>query len=548
MLSELEISNFAIIEQQSVSFGPGLNVISGETGAGKSILLQALELILGGRARSDVIRAGAASCEVRAVFNLSQLSEESRLELPEIVEGDELLVTRSFSADGRSKVFINGHLGTLGVLEGITQRIVNVCGQGHFVRLLDPKYHLELVDGFADDLSLLGNYRTAFQEWSTAAQRLKEVEKNRSEGALKRAQLSEIVADLEAVKLAPGCRGELEGLVKKYSSSEELRSLSISLQEGLTEETGILSKLSQLGQAFAELRKLDQGSSEICDLFSSAKTELEELGRLIEGYQRGINVDEEELNRLRDVLAEVARLERKYRTNDVGLIELLDRSRQELAAIEDDNIVEELQLKVSQLFDKLKDLGGRLSEARLKAGKKLAKAVEVELSELAMAGARLGLKQEEVAYGQSGKDRLEILIATNKGEPLKPLRQVASGGELARVMLVLKKVLRDQTGVNVLVFDEVDSGVSGGVARAVGEKLKSLASHSQVLCITHLPQIASLADKHFLVEKLVGKRAVSRVREIDGEEQVEEIARMLAGYKVTNSSRESARELLNRKL
>ena len=544
MLSELEINNFAIIEQQAVTFGPGLNVISGETGAGKSILLQALELILGGRARNDLIRAGSSSCEVRAVFDLSRLSRAARGELPEIVEGEELLVTRIFSGDGRSKVFINGHLGTLAVLEGITQRLVNVCGQGHFVRLLEPRYHLELVDGFAEDAALLNSYKAAFDAWSNAERRLREIENSLADGARRRAQLSEVLEELEKVKLWPGCRLELEAKVKKLSSSEELRAISLSLSEAVGGEDGILTKLGSLGSTFGDLKKVDGDTAELCGLFASAKTELDELGRLLEAYHDTVNVDEEELARLREELAEVARLERRFRTNDAGLIELLERSRQELSLLQDDNIIETLRVEVQDLFTKVSELGERLSAERVRAGKQLAKAVELELAELAMTGAKLSLKQEGVEFGPNGKDKVEILIASNKGEPLRPLRQVASGGELSRVMLVLKKVLRDRTGVNVLVFDEVDSGVSGGVARAVGDKLKTLANYSQVLCITHLPQIASLADKHLLVEKVVGKRAVSEVREIQGEDRVEEIARMLAGYKVTESTRQSARELL----
>ena len=271
----------------------------------------------------------------------------------------------------------------------------------------------------------------------------------------------------------------------------------------------------------------------------------ESLETEVLSYLSSLSLDENKLLLLREELAEIARLERKYRCNDSGLIELLKTSKARLSTLADLNDGKELGKKLQTCREELQAIAHELSKRREISGNTLVKAVEKDLTSLSMPEAKIKVEIEEADFSESGCDLLEFLISTNKGEMFKPLRQIASGGELSRIMLVLKKNLKDRSGVNVLVFDEVDTGISGSVARAVGEKLKNLSAHSQVICITHLAQIASLADIHILVNKEVNDRTISLVKVLQGEEKVDEIARMLAGYEITDATRESAKELLS---
>lgn len=547
MLRELYIKNFAIIEEQCISFGPGLNVISGETGAGKSIILGALELALGGKAKPALIRSGEDGLEVSALLDLSELSENSLRELPEIAIGDELAVVRTLNAGGKGKIYINGRLASLAMLNDIMGRLVNICGQNQHVRLLDPKYHLELVDGFAGNEKILPRYRELYREFKRLEKVLSNFEEARQKREQHREDLLLLVEDLSSVEICPGIREQLENEVKRLANGERLIGAAHSITRLFDEDPGLYSSLREMGLQLVEIMKLDESAAALQELFEASKMNLEEFERELRRYASGIELNEELLTLKREHLARIASFERKYHTNDAGLVELLSRSKEELEELGKDSDETLLRKEHDSVFAELSDVASRLSSARKTAGDLIAKEVSKELSELNMKGASLDVVQIREALGPDGIDKLEILISTNKGEAMKALRDIASGGELSRILLVLKKILRDKSGVNVLVFDEVDSGVSGSVARAVGEKLLALADHSQVICITHLAQIASLAEHHLYVEKEVGKRTKSIVRELSAEERVEEVARMLAGHTITKASRESARELLNAK-
>ncbi|MDC0357916.1 DNA repair protein RecN [Oligoflexia bacterium] len=548
MLCELNISNFVIIENQTISFGDGLNVISGETGSGKSIVLQALELILGGRSKPRYIRKGADSWEIQALFRLDNIPRHIFDELPDIVRHDELVVSRSMNSAGRGKVYINGRLGTVSLLEEITRKIINICSQGQHVRLLDPKYHLELVDGFAGCREVLERYQDLYRDWKEADSYLQQLREKAEQNLLRRAELEFLVEELGAINLYPGVRQGLEAEVQKNSNAEALIRSANNISEQCNEESGLFANLGSIGSELGELEKVDgEGISEILELFHSAQAQLQELDGSLNDYVSKIDINEAKLEELRERLAELARLERKYKTDDEGLQKLLELAQAELVLFDNVENIDALAKEVEQKLAKAAQCAKELTRLRKAAARRLASSVQAELGELNMIDAQLSNTFEKCELGPKGQDRVEICIATNKGEPARPLRQIASGGELSRIMLVLKKVLREQSGVNVLIFDEVDSGVSGPVARAVGHKLKALAEQSQVVCITHLAQVASLAKHHFLVDKKVGARTKSVISELTEQEKVDEIARMLAGYKITSASRESARELLSSK-
>ena len=548
MLCELRISNFAIIESQSVSFGGGLNVISGETGAGKSIILQALEMILGGKPKPQFLREGSEGWEVEALFDLSALPQAVKEELPDIARCAELAVHRSLSRGGRGKVYINGHLSPLALLEEMAGRIINICSQGQKNRLLDSRYHLELVDGFAGTQEQLVQYSGLYLNWRDLQKELANLTLQRQHALARQEELRETLDEIEKARITAALRSDLELEAKRLASAEQIIRTLNALSSALNGERGIVSQLSMLGQDFALCARLDsQGEGEV-ESYRSIYAQLQELSRGLASRAARTHTDETRLEELRDRLAEVARLERKHRCDCSGLLALADQCRRELALLADSEDLEGLSKKVDELGARVSQAASSLSQTRKAALSRLVGAVEGELAELNMKEARLKIAHEQTIPGPLGIDRLEILIAPNPGEGFKALSQIASGGELSRIMLVLKKVLRERTGVNVLVFDEVDSGISGAVARSVGMKLKELARQSQVLCITHLAQVASLAEHHFCVSKQSGTRTVSTLKELKKqEEKVEEIARMLAGYRVSDAARESARELLSSK-
>lgn len=546
MLSELTISNFAIIERQSLSFHGAFNVISGETGAGKSIILHALEFILGGKGSTSLIRSGADHLEVQALFDLSTIPHAIRSELPDIVgDGDELVVSRTQPREGRGKVLINGRLGTVSLLEEIVRKLVNICSQHHQTKLLDARYHLELLDGFAEVENLCNRMRDAYRAWSDARNDLNAVREAQKKGAAQREELEQIFGELSALTtLKPGRRQELEADIKRIGNFERLMQSGQQALELLSGDEGLRIKLKELSGVLSDMAKFDAATHGIIQEFEDARGFLTRSEIAIGRYVTSLDVDATALEGLREELSELARLERKYRVNDEGLCELQRKAREELGLLGGDEGLNVLEKKVAELFTVVTTLGTELRAVRQKAAKKLMTAVAHELSELNMVDASLQVRFTEIDPSPVGLDKIDFLISTNKGEPHAPLSHIASGGELSRVMLVLKKILREQSGVNVLIFDEVDTGISGGVARSVGRMLKDISSQSQVICITHLPQVASLSDKHFLVQKEIGDRAVTVVRALTEGEKVDEIARMLAGFTITEASRASARELI----
>jgi DNA repair protein RecN (Recombination protein N) len=546
MLSELTISNFAIIERQSLSFHSRFNVISGETGAGKSIILHALEFILGGKGSANLIRSGAECMEVQALFDLSGVAPSIRADLPEIVgAGDELVVSRTQPREGRGKVLINGRLGTVSLLEEIVRKLVNICSQHHQTKLLDARYHLELLDGYAETESLVSEMRSAYSQWTDARNRLERLRQSEATGAQRREELSIVVEELESIpNLKAGLRTELEGEIKRIGNFEKLLQAGQRALNLLGSEDGLRSTLKELSGALSDMAKFDSSTERIIQDFEVARDALSQSELAIGRYVDNLDIDASSLEKLREDLSELARLERKYRTDDAGLLQRLEQARSELSTLGNSAGSKELEREVAVQLAAVQRVGQELRVARKKAAGRLEAAVQRDLAELAMGDAKLEVRCTPAEPSATGIDRVDFAISTNKGEPCGPLAQIASGGELSRVMLVLKKILREQSGVNVLIFDEVDTGISGGVARSVGRMLKDISDQSQVLCITHLPQVASLSDKHFLVHKEVGERAMTVVRALSEQEKVDEIARMLAGFTITDASRASARELI----
>lgn len=545
MLSQLRICDFILIKEQEIILEAGLNVLTGETGAGKSILLQAIQVLLGAKPKGEVVRPGSSEALIEGLFSLESIPETIRSELPDLLQGNELLISRSISTTGRSKVYINGRLSSLALLEELRPRLVNVCSQNQQVRLLDPKYHLETLDGYINKTEQLSAYQSAFESYQTAKQELLILENRIATQSSKQNEYASIVDELSEITLTEGRRDALELEGRRLQGGERLVELCSRLQQEFSSEAQLLVAIRSIQHTIGDLGKIDAdfGKSLVSSL-GEIKELVSDCETSVSRYQSKINLDDERSEQIREELAELARLMRKYRRSETELAQLLAEAKEYFDLGSSDDAIKVEREKVSKLEQQAQKLAVVISKHRKEMALHLSKDVVAGLLDLNLKGAQFEVLFDQKPLTKSGIDQVEFRLSANKGLALKSLREVASGGELSRILLVLKQVLREVTGVNVLVFDEVDTGISGSVARAVGEKLSELAKYSQVLCITHLAQVASLANHHLVVNKSQDKLATTVVKNVVGESRVDEIARMLSGHKVTEATRESARELL----
>jgi DNA repair protein RecN (Recombination protein N) len=409
---------------------------------------------------------------------------------------------------------------------------------------MDPVYHLELLDGFAGTDSDLEEMQRAARALFAAQGELATLRARNEQAAERRLELESIVSELSPFGDIAGLRTRLEGEIRRLANSEKLVQLGQVAQACLSGDEAMQPLLRKAHSELVEMARLDPELRTLVVEFEGARAALSEVERRLDRYVQKLDLNEELLEEHRELLSELARVERKYRRSDSDLAQLLEEAKVQLSK----QMVEAEEARLTALVESARinaeAIANRLTETRKKAAEDLARVVLADLKELNMGDASLEVRVEPASLSVTGADLVTFLISTNRGEPYKPLKDVASGGELSRITLVLKKALRERSGVNVLIFDEVDTGVSGGVARAVGEMLRALAQQSQVVCITHLPQVASLSDRHFLVSKEVSARAKTVVKVLSDAEKIDEIARMLAGYEVTDASRASARELI----
>ncbi len=559
MLKHLEIKDLALIRELSLEFEAGLNLITGETGAGKSILLDALGLALGFKAGSDLVRGGAEAARVQAAFELEAGSlkfwkawlEEKGLP----AQDGELWLKRELAASGRSRCWINGESVPAGTLSEAGDILVDFQGQHEHQALLRPRHHLGLLDEAAGLGKQVAEVAAAYEEACAARDRLKSGNLS-EEDRLKRLDLLRYqVRELEEAAPKPGERaGLLEQRTLAQSAGkrrEALARLHQALYGG--EEGGALSQLDAAGAELARLKSMDKAWEGEEARLQSSLLELKDLGERVERAKDSLDDDPARAEKLEERLHLLERLSKKYGADEGQMLASLERARQELAGLED-HAAGRARLEA----DFKKALGAyaapahKLSAARAKAAKGLEKAVAAELAELGMPKAafsiRLGLRQDaEGLGGRSGLDEAEFLLAANPGEDPKPLAKVASGGELSRVTLALKSGLAGRSGAEaVMVFDEVDAGISGRVAEIVGLKIGALAARQQILCVTHLPQIASRPGAHFRVEKVVKDgKTETKVERLDPARREREVAQMLAGREVTDSALSHARQLLS---
>ncbi len=563
MLVELRIRNFAIIEGAALYFGPGFNVLSGETGAGKTIIMTALGLLLGSRASPDMIRSGQSEAVVEGLFEL-----EGETPLPEgarevaATDQRELLIRRTIAADGgRSRAYLNGEMATVQTLARLGQGLVQVYGQHEHQTLLRSESHLQLLDRHAALDAALDEYGAAYRAAAQArarADELRERERTRAE-QLELARFR--IAELERAGLQPGEDQQLAAERTVLANAARLGAAAAEAEQMLSgESSAALDAVARAQARVGEAAAIDPKLKEALELIASARLGLEEAAHTLRDYAARVEADPARLDEIETRLAELARLKRKYGGTLQDVLETAARSRTEIAELErvaDSRAEAEAALRAA--LDRLARMGAELSARRQSAAAELKRRMETELKTLGMRApvfeARFApLEKSEGAFehnrmmlGPGGADAIEFMLSPNLGQPPMALVRIASGGELSRVMLALKRLEAQRRGVATMIFDEVDAGVGGAIAQVVGRKLKELARFHQVLCVTHLPQVAAFADSHFQVEKEERRGATrSRVSALDEAERIEEIARMLGGAEVTDKFRRAARELIER--
>jgi DNA repair protein RecN (Recombination protein N) len=548
MLADLFIKNIAIIDSLHVSFQPGLNVLTGETGAGKSIIIDAVNLILGGRASADLIRTGEEEASVECLFDLSGVERVAeRLAAAGMEAGNELLVKRTVSRSGRNRVFMNGGPSTLSFLSEITSLLVNIYGQHESQTLLRPENHLFLLDGYGRLEPLRERYRSLHEEYTRTREEILALEKDERDTFRRIDLLSFQVREIDDAALMPGEDQTLAEERQRLVYAERLIRASRGAYDVLYDGEGAL--LGSLRRVIADLEesgKIDAELSPYAARLREAYLQLEDAALSLRDYGTRLENDPERLREVEDRLDLIRRLERKYAPTIDEILAFRDTVDGELRKLtRRDETLGELRTQLGELEQSLREAGGELSRRREEAARALKQDMERELSELAMKNARFQVgffsHEEPKSWGM---ERIEFLFAPNPGEAPKPLAKIASGGELSRLMLALKQI-HPESDVPTLIFDEVDSGIGGVVSATVGRKLKRVAGGQQVLCITHLPQVAACADHHYKVEKgTESGRTRTSLEVLSDDMRVHELARMLGGAKVSEKALEHAREMM----
>jgi len=589
VLVELHIRDFAIIDELQLTFAPGFSVLTGETGAGKSIIIDTVELALGGRAESSVVRAGADRAVVEAIFEIepARQSEIKSLLKREELEGDDphlLLLGREVRLNGRNVCRINGRAVTLTLLRQVAEGLVDIHGQSEHLSLLRVREHVNLLDRYAELWPLRAQVAEIARRVQSVRRELADLLRSEQELAHRADLLQFQTGEIEAATLQAGEEESLQEEQLRLANAEQLAELTSdalrALEEGDGKTPAALDLLGAALRALEKLARLDPGLEPRLRAAESANYQIEELTSALRAYSDQVEYNPQRLRVVEERLAMIHRLERKYGSTIAKVLAYAQNAARELDAItHSEERITALQTEEQRLLSELGELAAELSRRRREAALRLADEIEEELHTLRMEGARFGvdfqwkedaagvpipqslnstsaplgvapIPQERVAFDASGVDRVEFLVSPNPGEPLKPMAKIASGGETSRLMLALKTVLSHADETPTLVFDEIDQGIGGRVGATVGEKLWNLAVgggadelHHQVLCVTHLPQLAGFGDVHLRVEKQVaGERTVTRVRQLQGHARVEELAQMLGGN--SEAALRSAEEIL----
>lgn len=553
MLRELSIENLAVIEKASIAFDDKLNVFTGETGAGKSILIGGINAILGGRVSKDIVRAGTEKAVVTGLFDDLPESVKAKLSDNGFAVDDELLLQRDIHADGKSTARINGRATTVAILRDIASELIDIHGQHDNRLLMDGDNQREILDSYGKNSGLLSEYATAFKEFSALSRKIKVVSRKKTESLEKAELLRERLEELDRYNFSADEEETVKQKIEELRNAEYISENLYNAQTAISgddDTDGAYSMLEHCKNSVSSLSDTIPELDKLAERISDMLVELEDIREEI--VQRIPDEDEDTagmLGVLEERLSVILRLQRKYGTDLAQILENSEKWRNELYEIDNgDDIIEELTEKKKEAGEKVKRLATELTNRRKKAADDLAKQISAELTFLDMPDIRLvfDISQDKVTL--SGMDKVEMLISVNKGEDLKPMSKIASGGELSRIMLAVKNVLAETDKLHTMIFDEIDTGISGRAAAKVGLKLHEAAENRQILCVTHLAQIAAMADTQLLIKKTSDeKRTYTGITKLDFEGRKREIARIISGDENDPISLENAEMLLLRK-
>ena len=553
MLLEISIKNFAIIESISLNFEQGMTVLTGETGAGKSIIIDAMNMMLGARATTEVIRHGAPKAEIEGLFSiesnraLEEIFDEQGLEL-----SDEIIIRREILQNGRSISRVNGQMVNLSVLRTIGQQLVDIHGQHDQEELMRPHRHIQMLDEFGDAsfFELKEAYQTSFDNYRQTRKQVLDIKKNQLEHKARIEMLEFQMAEIEAANLKAGEDIALNQERDKLLNHKHIADTLTNAYSMLDNEE--FSSLANVRSAMNDMESLEEFDSEYREISSSLSESyyvLEDITKRLESIIDGLDFDGNRLMQVESRLDLIHTITRKYGGSVDDVLEYFAKITDEYNLLTGNNLSsEDMEIELKKLEKNLVDLAGQVAQARHKIAQDLEAEIKQELQDLYMEKAQFQVRFSQGKFSREGNESVEFYISTNPGEDFKPLVKVASGGELSRLMLAIKSAFSRKEGKTSIVFDEVDTGVSGRVAQAIAQKIHKIGQHGQVLAISHLPQVIAIADYQFFIEKISNEYStVSTVRLLTVEERIEEVAKMLAGENVTEAALTQARELLQSK-
>ncbi len=559
MLESIIINNFAIIDRSHIEFEPGLTALTGETGAGKSILLDAIKLVLGDRADADAVKTGCDKADISVIFDVSQLEKARQwLKDNDLDDGDECLLRRVVQSGGRSKAYLNGAPVTLTQMREIGEMLVDIHGQHEHQSLQKPGVQRQMLDAKLPDHALIANTREAYREWKRLNDQLRSAIEQSSEKQQRVDLLTLYCRELHELGLKDGELEEMEEEYNRLSHAGQLMETTASLLDSLYEndEYNVQSRLTACASELEELSDIDPSMRENSDMIQSALIQVQEVAANLRDYQDRIDLDPSRLDWLNGRLGQAQNLARKHHVKANELVQLTQDFDNELDSLQfSEQDIDKLRKAIATASKTFLEQAGLLSAARRKTANELSQQVSEVMQTLGLQGGRFEIAVDKAAgdegddsasYSASGLDRIQFLVSANPGQPLKPLTKVASGGELSRISLAIQVILSESSRIPTLIFDEVDSGIGGGIAEVVGRKLREIAGNRQVFCVTHLPQVASQAHHHYQVSKTKSADSTStEVSPLDQQQRLEEIARMLGGMTITEQTRAHAREMLD---
>ena len=564
MLKTLLVKDYALIEEVSVEFSAGLNIITGETGAGKTILIDALSLLLGERASVEVVRKGSDKSIVEGTFNIDGNSKvKSLLERNEIEYFPELIIRREISLKGSNRCFVNDTPVQLSFIKELGDLLVDLHGQHEHQSLLRAETHIEYLDNCGDTEDLLRTYKWLYKSLNKLVGELKELTKKELSLKEKKDLYEFQIKEIDAVSPTIDEEDTLENQLAVLENSERLQQLTSELYESLYESEGsVYDSLMKMKNEIDELEKIDKTFTDVNKEYESAVAIISEIANTLRSYNGKIEVDPEKLAEIRERIGSIYLLKKKYGGSVKAVLEHREKIGDEFSVAENySGKIAELEAKIKTVRENCGSTAERLSTKRKETAKKVEKDVVELLKHVDIPDSRFEvrfshlpaenlddyilIKGDPVKFNSSGYDDVQFFISTNLGEDVKPLTKIASGGEISRIMLTLKSILAKKDRLPLLIFDEIDTGVSGHIAQKVGQTLKLLAINHQIIAITHLPQISGLADQHYVVEKIeVNNRVISKIKKLNKEESINEVAKLMSGENITEASIKGAKELM----